>query len=102
MVVPPIIRFRFQPASLASLLFINFQFRFNLVVGSLLSPLDLRNTPSVNVSTYSAQWLQCLLEGGLDVKIDLVSKFDVVGPPRPLCHAGTMTCYNECADEIRK
>jgi len=42
--VPPIFYYRFQPASLASLLCINFQFRFNLVVGSLLSPLDLCNT----------------------------------------------------------
>ena len=40
LVVPPIFCYRFQPASLASLLFINFQFRFILVVGSLLSPLD--------------------------------------------------------------
>jgi hypothetical protein len=46
LVVPTILCYRFQPASLASLLFINFQFRFNLVVGSLLSPLDLCNTPS--------------------------------------------------------
>ena len=46
LVVPPIFCYRFQPASLASLLFINFQFRFILVVGSLLSPLDLCNTPS--------------------------------------------------------
>jgi hypothetical protein len=41
----------FQPASLASLLFINFQCRFNLVVGSLLSPLDLCNTPSSSSSS---------------------------------------------------
>jgi hypothetical protein len=37
----------FLPAtSLASHIFINFQFRFNFVVGSLLSPLDLCNMPS--------------------------------------------------------
>jgi len=36
--ITPIFCYRFQPASLASLLFINFQFRFNLVVGSWLSP----------------------------------------------------------------
>ena len=33
LVVPPIFCYRFQPACLASLLFIKFQFRFNLVVG---------------------------------------------------------------------
>jgi len=40
LVVPPAFCYRFQPASLASFLF------FNLVVESLLSSLDLCNTPS--------------------------------------------------------
>jgi len=54
LVVPPIFCYRFQPAaSLASLFFINFQFRFILVVGSLLSPLDLCNTPSSKMSSMS-------------------------------------------------
>jgi hypothetical protein len=45
LVVPPNFCYRFQPAFLASLFF-NFQFLFNLVVRSLLSPLGLCNTPS--------------------------------------------------------
>jgi len=37
------------PLLLPFFFFINFQFRFNLVVGSLLSPLYLCNTPSKSV-----------------------------------------------------
>jgi len=38
---PPTLFYFFQPASLASFLFRNFQFISTPVVGSLLSPLDL-------------------------------------------------------------
>jgi len=48
LVVPPTFFYLFQPASLAHFLFTNLQFRFNLVVGSLLSPLGLCNAPTIN------------------------------------------------------
>jgi len=50
-VCPPYFLLFLPAASLASLSFINFQFHFNLVVGSLLSPLDPCNTPSPSTLT---------------------------------------------------
>jgi hypothetical protein len=46
LVVPPTFYFLFQPASLAPFFIYQLSVRFNLVVGSLLSPLDLCNTPT--------------------------------------------------------